>query len=141
MQRRVALSAVLLTALLAPRAGLAQQNPFVGNWQGAVNVNGTPMTFNLVMGADQRYSEQQVFGPYMTMQTGRYSFPAQNVIALQVEDWQPRTRSVYQPRGTTGGCYRQEPVARPPRRHLPVPIRVSEFVHASGRQSGWRHHF
>ena len=114
MRRRVALSTVLLSALAGLAAASAQQNPFVGGWQGVANVNGVAITFNLVMGADYRYSEQQVMGPYVTMQTGRYGFPNQNVIAFQVEDWQPRTRSVYHPSGTTGGYYSQEPVARPP---------------------------
>jgi ABC-type proline/glycine betaine transport system substrate-binding protein len=114
MQRRVVLSTVLLVTLLATfpgsRPAPAQQNPFVGSWRGITQVNGVPITFNLVMGPDLRYSEQLTMRGYMTMLSG----PAQNVIAFQVEDWQPRTQPVYHPSGTTGGYYTQEPVARPP---------------------------
>jgi len=39
---------------------------------------------------------------------------AANVVAFQVEDWQPRTLPVYHATGTTGGYYTQEPVPRPP---------------------------
>jgi hypothetical protein len=120
MRRRVALSIVLLTGLVAAADAPAQQNPFVGGWRGVANVSGTQVTVELLMGADLRYSEQQMLvqhpamPPLVTMQTGRYGFPNQNVVAFQVEDWQPRTRSVYHPRGTVGGYYSQEPVARPP---------------------------
>jgi hypothetical protein len=114
MRRLVVLSTVLLVAFLGLAGASAQQNPFAGNWRGVAQVNRTSVTFNLLMGADQRYSEQQVLGPYMTMQTGRYSFPGQGVIAFQVEDWQPKTQSVYHPTGATGGYYTQQPVPRPP---------------------------
>ena len=92
MQRRVALSAVFLATLLGLCPTSAQQNPFVGSWRGVTQVNGAAIVFNLVMGPDLRYSEQLTMRGYMTMQTGHYAIPTRNVIAFQVEDWQPRTR-------------------------------------------------
>ena len=65
------------------------------------------------MGPDLRYSQQQIMGRYMTTLSGHYAFPAANVVAFQVEDWQPRTLPVYHATGTTGGYYTQEPVPRP----------------------------
>jgi hypothetical protein len=114
MQRRVALLAALPAALLGPARAPAQQNPFVGSWRGAAQVNGATITFNTVMGPDLHYSQQQIMGRYMTTLSGPYAFPAANVVAFQVEDWQPRTLPVYHATGTTGGYYTQEPVPRPP---------------------------
>jgi hypothetical protein len=92
----------------------AQQNPFVGSWRGVTQANGAAIVFNLVMGPDLRYSQQLTMHGYMTLQSGRYALPTRNVIAFQVEDWQPRTQPVYHPSGTTGGYTTQQPVPRPP---------------------------
>jgi hypothetical protein len=114
MQRRVVLSAGLVATFLVPAIAPAQQNPFVGSWRGVAQVNGAAITFNTVMAPDLRYSQQQVMGRYMTTLSGHYSFPAANVVAFQVEDWQPRTLPLYHPSGTTGGYDTQEPVPKPP---------------------------
>ena len=114
MRQALALPVVLAAGLWGGVEASAQQNPFVGSWRGVANVYGRAITFNLVMGPDQRYSEQQVMGPYMTMQTGRYVFPAQGVLGFEVEDWQPRTQPVFHPSGSVGGYTSQEPVAKPP---------------------------
>lgn len=113
MLRRVAVSGVMSLALLAPAAAPAQQNPFVGTWRGVTNLQGRAMTFILAMGPDQRYSQQLAMGSYLTTQSGRYGFPAQNVVSFEVFDWEPKTQSVYKPYGTRNGFYVQEPVARP----------------------------
>jgi len=114
MQRRVALLAALPAVLLGPASAPAQQNPFVGSWRGAAQVNGATITFNTVMGPDLRYSQQQIMGRYMTTLSGHYAFPAANVVAFQVEDWQPRTLPVYHATGTTGGLLHPGAGARPP---------------------------
>jgi hypothetical protein len=92
----------------------AQVNPFVGTWQGVAVVNGTSINFNLVMGPDQRYSQQLQSGSLMTMESGHYTITNQNVIVFQVEDWQPKTLPVYHPTGTVGGYYTQDPAPKPP---------------------------
>lgn len=111
MLRRRALSGVLLLAVPGPAP--AQQNPFVGTWRGVAKVQGRSIGFTLAMGADHRYSQQLAMGSYMTMQAGRYGFPARNTVSFEVFDWEPKTQSVYKPYGTRNGVYVQEPVARP----------------------------
>lgn len=106
---------LVVAALLAPTAVSAQQNPFVGNWRGLTKLNGRPLTFNLVMGPDMRYSQQLISGEYMTTQSGPYGVSGQ-VVSFDVYDWEPKTQQVYKPYwgSTRGGYYVYEPTARPP---------------------------
>lgn len=119
MHRRLALSIVLFNGFLGSANASAQQNPFVGSWRGVFELNGAPMTIDLLMGVDLRYSQQQrlvqhpAAPPLILMQTGRYGFPNRNVIAFQVENWEPKTRPVYHGTGTVGGYVTHEPVQRP----------------------------
>lgn len=110
MLRNALAIALFLTTLSAAEA---QQNRFVGGWRSVIVLNGAEITINLVMQPDMRFSEQETSYAGMTMQTGTY-FVNAGEVTLNVEDWEPKTHSVYHPTGTTGGYYTQEPSARPP---------------------------
>jgi hypothetical protein len=105
--RRIVLSFVLVLFVLP---ATAQENLFVGTWSGYFS--GVTLTFAL--SPDFRYSEQNVAGSMQTSESGNYRLSPQDVIIFQVEDWYPKTQSVYHPTGTVGGYYSQEPVPRPP---------------------------
>lgn len=103
-----------LMALLAfGSAARAQEPALVGSWRGSAP-SAPGVTFNLVVGADHSYSEQAVAGSLMTLQQGHYQVVAPDVVTFVVEEWKPRTYSVYHPTGTVGGYYTDEPVAKPP---------------------------
>jgi hypothetical protein len=102
--------ALIAAAAAAAGPASAQQNPFVGTWTGGAGA----IAFNLVMGADMSYSEQEIAGAIMTLQTGKYVLSAPDIVIFQVLDWQPKTMPVYHPTGTTGGYYTQEPTSKPP---------------------------
>lgn len=113
MSRRIAAFAAILIALVTAVNSDAQGNSFVGSWRGVVTVNGMAVTFNLVMGANQSYSLQEVSRIGMTLQTGYYRVNGQQ-IGFEVVDWQPKTAPVYHAPGWQGGYYVQQPLAKPP---------------------------
>jgi hypothetical protein len=39
---------------------------------------------------------------------------APNLVTFVVQDWRPRTMSVYRPNGAVGGYYSQQPTSKPP---------------------------
>jgi hypothetical protein len=110
---RASLAAALIS-VPAVVTSYAQINSFVGTWQGIAVVNGTSISINLVMGPDQRYSEQLQSGSLRTLEAGYYTITNQSVITFQVVDWDPKTQPVYHPTGTVGGYYTQEPTPKPP---------------------------
>ena len=110
MFRSIAAATLVLATLSAARA---QDERFVGSWRGVVNLNGYPITINLILQADRQFTEQEISSAAMTMQTGTWVVTG-DVLTLNVEDWQPRTQAVYHPTGTVGGYYTQEPAAKPP---------------------------
>jgi hypothetical protein len=85
--------------LVAAAIAHAQANPFVGSWQASGTFNGVTITFELVMGADQRYSELQQSAVGTTQQTGVYRVQ-DGTLAFDVIDWQPK-------------WFKQQPVAKP----------------------------
>jgi hypothetical protein len=100
MSRHIAaLAAILIVAIMSGVTSNAQVNLFVGSWRGITTANGMPVTINLVMGADQSYSELVQSGSIMTRQSGSYTFASNNVIVRQVLDWEPKTQT--QPPGGT----------------------------------------
>ena len=104
--------AVLLASCLGlvATAATAQTAQMVGTWRAAYR----GATINLVIGADQSYSEQVTMGTLMTLQQGHVVNTGQGVVAFNVETWSPQTMPVYHPVGTQGGYYSQEPMAKPP---------------------------
>jgi hypothetical protein len=99
--------------LVGATAASAQNNLFVGTWQGNTALNGTPISIVIMFGPDFRYSQQVRAGTLMTLETGLYAVTGAT-LAFQVLDWEPKTKPVYHPTGTVGGFYTQEPTARPP---------------------------
>ncbi|HWA59957.1 MAG TPA: hypothetical protein VG939_01210 [Caulobacteraceae bacterium] len=99
-----------LAAVLAATPAAAQVAQMTGAWRGYAQ----GVTFNLVVEPNGRFSEQEIMGQMMTMQTGHIQPLGGDLVAFVVEDWQPRTRPVYHPTGTVGGYYTQEPNAKPP---------------------------
>lgn len=114
MAGRRACSAVLAIAaamaIAAGGAAHAQGSGMAGSWRGFAQ----GVTFNLVVGADGSFSEQEVMGPMMTMQTGVIQPTGPGVVTFVVRDWEPKSHPVYHPTGTVGGYTTQEPNARPP---------------------------
>ena len=81
-----------LSLLLAAPIALAQNN-FDGAWKASVIVGGQRITFNLVMGPGQRYSEIARAGSLMTRQAGTYVF-SNGVLIRTVTDFDPKQRYV-----------------------------------------------
>jgi hypothetical protein len=81
-----------------------------GSWQGTFQ----GITVRLVVTPQMGFSEQQIMGQLMTMQSGEIRAAGPGLVAFVVEDWQPRTMPRYHPTGTVGGYYTQEPMAKPP---------------------------
>ncbi len=88
----------------------AQENSFVGQWSGIFK--GIVITYN--MDANYNYNDRVASGSMQTTESGKYHLTAQNVIIFEVQDWAPKTQSVYHATGTTGGFYTQQPTAKPP---------------------------
>jgi len=109
---KFAISAAVVAAVLALSPASAQQNQLAGTWRAFIQMNGMAIQDTLVLQPNGNYSDQQVAGMMMTMQTGRYVVRG-NMISLEVVDWQPRTQNRYVA-GAYGGNYVSEPTAKPP---------------------------
>ncbi len=110
MFRTIAAIAIVLATISTAEA---QDDRLVGSWRGVVYANGYPITINLILQPDKRFTEQEVSNVGMTMQTGAYIVVGDQ-LTLSIEDWQPKTQAVYHPTGAVGGYYSQEPTAKPP---------------------------
>ena len=106
--KKICSLAFLLTLAMIASSSFAQQNPFVGTWIATT----AEATTTFVMEANSHYSAKHVSGPYTTFDSGSYVING-DFISFNVEDWAPKTQPIYQPQGTTGGSYVQQPTSKP----------------------------
>jgi hypothetical protein len=102
--------AVIAASPLALGASVARAESLSGSWRGfAMGIE-----FDLVVQPNGAFSETERSGTSMTMQSGVIRSAGANVLAFEVQDWEPKTQQVYHPTGTVGGYYTPEPLAKPP---------------------------
>ena len=104
------MASAILAALPVSQGRAARLTPMKGSWRGVFR----GVTLNLVILQDWHFSEQEVSGNIMTMQTGMIRETGEGVITFDIEDWEPKTRMVFHPTGTVGGYNTEERNSKPP---------------------------
>lgn len=102
--------AVALAAMASASVANAQAGGLAGNWQAAAGNS----IYNLQVQPTGAYAEQQRQGMAWTHRNGVIRADASGHVTFTVEDWEPKTVSIYHPGATvSGGRYGQDPLPRP----------------------------
>ena len=97
--RKIVVSASALALLTVGSVAGAREASLVGSWRASQETARGVLTFNCVIGSDGSYSLQAalqtVAGSLMTWQKGYYQFTSPDTVSFVVEDWEPKSQSVY----------------------------------------------
>jgi hypothetical protein len=103
-------AAAALAAMASVSVAHAQADGLAGDWQAAAGNS----IYNLQVQPTGAYSEQQRQGMAWTHRSGVIRSSDPGHITFVVEDWEPKTVSIYHAGPTlSGGRYSQDPLPRP----------------------------
>ncbi len=95
--RRSIVGLLLAVGMLAPTVAAADQNPYVGTWEGTIKVGGIRVLAHLALKPNRTYHEELHYGEMVNEDSGHYAVVGDDVLRLVPTDWNPKEQCVSGP--------------------------------------------